>query len=278
MAASADAIYVAKEPDGYSVQIVNSARPYVGALQVIGHADHGTAANVGRLFPYSAAANQIPSGWAINESQAGNTGASPIPEQQVDLRARIRTVNVTGTTAVTDAGRQVYASDDNTYTLTRPTLGIPVGRVWRWRSGTECEVYFYSVEVLDAIALGGLGQGVWQFAIHGNVAAAGDLIAGFEAPFHGRFLNFYAFVMDPLAGGGATMAINFEIGGTNLTGGVITWAGTDARGSKLADTAITATTAEFHEGDLIDIEAASVTAGTGGLLLLCAEYEKLLGL
>lgn len=55
---------------------------------------------------------------------------------------------VTGASGVTDVSQIVYAdADDNTLTLT-DTDNMPIGKVHRWISGTECMVFFQS----DALA------------------------------------------------------------------------------------------------------------------------------
>jgi hypothetical protein len=51
-------------------------------------------------------------------------------------------LSVTGVTAITDVGKDVYASDDDTFTLT--VGGSLIGRIVRWISSTKCVVYFES--------------------------------------------------------------------------------------------------------------------------------------
>ena len=53
---------------------------------------------------------------------------------------------VTGASAATDVGKEVYCSTDNTtdLTLTEAATSYPVGRVTRWYSSTLCDVLFYS--------------------------------------------------------------------------------------------------------------------------------------
>lgn len=53
-------------------------------------------------------------------------------------------VTVSGASAVTDVGKQVYGSADNTYTLTKGS-NTPVGRVVRWVTSTTCVVEFSTV-------------------------------------------------------------------------------------------------------------------------------------
>ena len=60
----------------------------------------------------------------------------------VRVRTRGRVIlSVTGVTAVTDEGSTVYASDDDTFTLTS-TSNTAIGKVTRYISGTTVEVYF----------------------------------------------------------------------------------------------------------------------------------------
>ena len=52
-------------------------------------------------------------------------------------------LSVTGVTAVTDEGSTVYASDDDTFTLTS-SGNTAIGKIVRYISGTSVEVYFQS--------------------------------------------------------------------------------------------------------------------------------------
>lgn len=63
-----------------------------------------------------------------------------------DLKVRLRkrgylVMNVTGASAVTDKGSTVYASADDTLTLTAGS-NTAIGVVHRWVSGTQCIVWF----------------------------------------------------------------------------------------------------------------------------------------
>jgi hypothetical protein len=71
------------------------------------------------------------------DNSAGAAGA-------VNVRVRTRgraILSVTGVTAVTDEGATVYASDDDTFTLTS-SGNTAIGKVTRYISGTSVEVYF----------------------------------------------------------------------------------------------------------------------------------------
>lgn len=56
-------------------------------------------------------------------------------------------LTVTGVSALTDFGKNVYASDDNTFTLTKDGSSF-IGKVFRWVSSTTCYVLF-NVDVLS---------------------------------------------------------------------------------------------------------------------------------
>ena len=79
----------------------------------------------------------------INNS-SGNSG-----DVNVRLMSQgIIKMPVVGASGVTDVSQVVYAdADDNTLTLTS-TDNMPIGKVHRWISGTECMVFFQS----DALA------------------------------------------------------------------------------------------------------------------------------
>ena len=77
------------------------------------------------------------------QSQADNSaGAAGAINVRVKPCGRI-VLSVTGVTAVTDEGSTVYASDDDTFTLTS-SGNTAIGKIVRYISGTSVEVYFQS--------------------------------------------------------------------------------------------------------------------------------------
>ena len=52
---------------------------------------------------------------------------------------------VVGVTGVGDTSKQVYASDDDTFTLTS-TSNSKIGHIIRWIASTNCVVAFYDLE------------------------------------------------------------------------------------------------------------------------------------
>lgn len=71
------------------------------------------------------------------DNSAGAAGA-----RRVKLFARgLVKLSVTGVASNDDVNDTVYATDDDTFTLTA-SGGLAIGKVARWISGTTCMVYF----------------------------------------------------------------------------------------------------------------------------------------
>lgn len=78
------------------------------------------------------------------ERQCDNSaGAASAKNVRVRSRGFV-SLPVTGAASAADQGEAVYASDDDTFTLTS-TSNTAIGKVHRWVSGTTCIVYFESV-------------------------------------------------------------------------------------------------------------------------------------
>ena len=103
--------------------------------------------------------------------------------------------------------------------------------------------------------------------------AAGDLRTGILLPYAGRILDVFALIDVAPAGAGGTVALNLEINGTNVTGGVVTVATGDAKAARKDDTAITATNT-FTAGQSLDVEASSVVAMSAGRFDLFARVQR----
>jgi hypothetical protein len=72
-----------------------------------------------------------------------SAGAASAVKVQVRTRGLIE-LTVVGAASAADVGETVYASDDDTFTLTS-TSNTPIGKVHRWVSGTTCVVAFEAV-------------------------------------------------------------------------------------------------------------------------------------
>lgn len=282
MALSADKTRTMRGLRQLAIRMANGVTGYGGGYAGLRGPNHGTSQ--GDADSFDDENGMIPLGGFLQRQKVGDTSASPAPEAEIggvsgpDDRVLIEET-VTGAAAQTDVGKMVYLTDDDTLTLTRPTLGIPIGVIVRWHTSTTCDVYLFDFGTLCAIALGGSGQDIWNLGtFDANTLAAGNIRTGIAAPYHGEFLEFYAIVDVALASSGDFADLNLEIGGTDVTGGVITLTAPVAKGVKVAGTAITAA-AVFHEGDLIDIEVATSPFAdlTAGSFTLYATVKRHLG-
>lgn len=84
------------------------------------------------------------------ESKVDNSaGAAGDKNVRVRERGKIE-LSVTGVTAATDVGDSVYASDDDTFTLT-PSTNSRIGKVHRFVSGTTVVVKFQAQKLASEI-------------------------------------------------------------------------------------------------------------------------------
>lgn len=259
--------------DGLAGEVGNAVQVYSGGFIGIRGPDHATTQ--GYLVPYNDEAGMIFAGGAAETTTLGDTTASPPPETRTNVGDKvICRATVTGVASRGDILKPVYATDDNTLTLTRPTTGEVVGVVVDWHTGTTCDVMFLSLDarVSAATTTDLLFLGAIDFAS----TADGDLRTGIVAPYHGEIIEIFAMVSIPLVGSGGTTAINLEIDGTNVTGGtlVMSTAAGGTLGTKLTATAITAANV-IREGSAIDVEA-TLTAGTrtSGAIELFAKVQR----
>lgn len=74
-----------------------------------------------------------------------SAGAASARNVKIFERGKIE-LDVVGVASADDVGQTVYASDDDTFTLTS-TSNSAIGKVARWVSGTRCVVYFEGVQV-----------------------------------------------------------------------------------------------------------------------------------
>lgn len=277
MALSRDATNVLESGIQREFEIVNAEVTFAGSFMQLNSHNDPTAAARGRVDVWNDENDAIPLGWSL-AGATGNTTA-PAVRNRIGLDPRVtNAVAVTGTGAVSSVGRAVYMTDDNSFTITRPTLGHAIGFVARWITGTTCDVFCFSSEAMYVLGLAGAGTYIWNLGVVGPLSSAGNLATGIQAPHHAQILDFYGIVGRAFTGAGGSSTLNLEIGGTNVTGGVITvTTATGTNGAKLTDTAITAANI-VHEGDLIDVEMALGVGFTNGLLNLFAEVETLPGL
>lgn len=273
MAASAK---VEENSRGLSVlrkQVANAAVIYHRAKIALRGPSHATSASIGYVAPFAAAAGNIPLGPAnphkvpeaggSDTSVTGNTSASPKPTAGVEnLEGGYVLENkaVTGFAAKANEGQWVYLSDDDTLTLTRPAIGIPVGLSWNYRSSGYGDVVMFDMQTMLAIAAAGCAIGIVPIGTYlFSNTADGNLRTGIPLQGHGKIINWFVMISDPIVGSGGTVTLNLELGGTNVTDGtiVVSTAVGGTLGTKLVPTTPPSAENEFHEGTLLDVECAS---------------------
>lgn len=206
------------------------------------------------------------------------TGSTTYKYEAVARGKIIQRWAVTGASGLSDNGKPVYATDGQTLTLTPPTAGLPFGFIVKWISSTLCDVYFYSfAESLKQLLSGKytntetMELGTYPSnALQGTAAVT---LRQWTSSAHYQFVSLHAQCVahdDGVAAG--SQAINLDIGGTNVTGGVLTIAATDVdaagdMGAVIDATAITAEN-EVHTGDTVKLEMAA--SGTGFTADKCA--------
>lgn len=268
-------------PRGLALQIANAVALYKGRFAGIRGPTHGTSQGYVDHYddePGMVFAGMLESAGGLAQ-KTGDTSASPVPEAALQILPSIqRRVTVTGAASRGDILKPVYAEDNQTLTLTRPSDDAEVvGVVIEWHTSTTCDVLLFGLVCQLILGMAGGNRTLIHLGhFDANTVANGDLRTAIPMPFHGKFVDVFAMIDVAIAGAGATASINLEIGGTNVTGGVVTIAENDAKGTKKSGTAITAENV-FHEGDTVDVEAASVTDATAGSFDLYAVVERLPG-
>lgn len=238
----------------------------------------GLNVGTGTVLPYNDAAGHLLVGIADNACTAAQATAG-FKLQVRTITSAIFSATVTGATAATDNGKEIYATDENTYTMTRPADdALPVGIILFWVTSTTCHILVFGVTESAVLALAGGSKRTLHIGSINTDAlapvAATNLLTGLTLWGHGLITKFYAiassFDTSYLTG---LQVLNLEIEGTNVTGGALSleFTGIDTQADKALIKAATAITAanEFHDGDLLDIELATdgvaFTVPVGGL-------------
>lgn len=185
------------------------------------------------------------------DNSAGAAG-----DKDVELMQRgLVTLPISGV-ALTDVGRPVYASDDDTFVLTG--LGSYVGKVYAYVSSGFAIVEFDTARPEQVVIL---PLALQLVGITGNV----DVMTGFVPGCWGRIKALDFVVTKVVSTGSKAATLNAEIGTTNVTGGAValTSANCTPLGAKIAGSAVTAENV-FGPSDAVSIEASSVTAFSEG--------------
>lgn len=166
-------------------------------------------------------------------------------------------------------------SDQSVVAVSDPALAI--GRVFKATSSeTKVRVKIFSTLLEGGVRNGSFGA---LYTVAFNVAAAeianGNVVTGFKPKHRFKIAALDATVTSALTGSSKTVTLNAEIDAVDVTGGVLVVASANAAiGTCVEGSAITA----LDEGTLlsvIDIEASSVTAFTGGTLSIQLRLRNL---
>ena len=240
--------------------VLSGATIYKGAMV-------GLVLGTGTVTNYNDATNQMFVGYA--DKKVVGDGTLKIPLRLAnDI---LQSITVTGAASAADNGKVVYMTDENTFTLTRPAAyARAVGLLLFWRTSTTVDLMLFGLAHGAVLALaGGCKRTIYLGSVDTRAlegTSATNLMTSYVLWGHGQIKNFFATTdgFDASYGAGS-QALNLEIDGTDVTGGVLTVAYTDMDGAadkpiRLSATAITAAN-EFHDGSLLDVELA--TGGTG---------------
>lgn len=259
-------------------KIANTIQAFGGSFAALRTAEHATAASRGYAAPYNDAAGNLFLGGHFNRKILGDTSATPVPESDTTIEGEIlKRVDVTGVSAITDVGKSVYATTDNDLTLTRGAINCPVGFIVRWHTGTSVDVLLFSAAEMAILTLSGCaGETILLGSIDAGIAD-GAAISSWPAHFHGKITGTFAIQETINAGASPNIAADFTVGGSAMTGGIITIAGAGTAGAKVAGAAVTANNI-FHEGDVITVSQTDNGTTDSGRYLVYIEVEKQIGL
>lgn len=271
-------------PRQIALEIADAVALYKGRFAGIRGPTHGTSQ--GYLDHYDDEPGMVFAGLVESAGglaqKTGDTSASPVPEAVIGLLPTIlRRVTVTGAASRADILKPIFVTDNQTMTLTRPSDDAEVcGCIIEWHTSTTCDVLLFGLVAQLVLGMAGGNRQIFELGHYDNAAlVTGNIVTALPMPFHGKFISLHGIVETAFTGSGGTADVNLEIGGTNVTGGVLTvsTAAGGTIGTKLDATAITAAN-EFHEGDTVDVEVSN-TGGTqtAGRVRLYAVVERLPG-
>lgn len=221
-----------------------------------------TAVNSATGFVENAegAAGLLNFGWASENAKGDNLAVIGNGTDSVEWTTRENllddNVAIAGIGSKADIHKPVYPSDNQTLSITAPAVGTPNGFVSDWISGTTGDLQLFSRE--GAVLLGLLGgaksREVMNISSKALEAAAATVIGRFTATNRGRITGLYAVLSADDAGTVAgDVDLNLQIGGVDVTGGVLPLAFGDTQGTKISAPAITALNV-FNGGQDITLE------------------------
>lgn len=184
------------------------------------------------------------------------------------LRAHVKEIGyikltVTGVAAETDEGKTVWATDDDTFTLTYAAGAVSIGKVHRWETGTKCVVRFVAFRHRASVP--------YTFADETVSLATDRAIFLATRPY---YINTITEIHSVAAGGASVLQV------TKDTGTAAPGAGTDlltdntaggfdlnaaANTVQIGTIATTAGLRKLGAGDRLSIDFAQAIQSTAGL-------------
>lgn len=127
--------------------------PIIAADIVYDGAAVGELNDSGTFQPLNLGATTVDKfgGFAVEQCD-NSSGAAGAKRIKVKQRGRV-ILSVTGASAITDYDKDVWATDDDTFTLTYAAGAIWIGKVARWMAGTKCVVSFVAFHLRQAIQI-----------------------------------------------------------------------------------------------------------------------------
>jgi hypothetical protein len=288
MTSSADFFPTVAEGDGVGVAGKSGVTFYADDLVDLYGPE--AAANNGLADKHGQVLNRIPLGNAAGRLIGLGVAQTATLKVGSNVLQPVVQRTVTGVTGAGDVGKEVFSSDENTYTITVPASFVtPVGVIVRWLTGTTCLVWMYGFECLRAK----------EFAAHGLVRlnlgvidgasiANGNMLIDEPLQFHGQIESFYARCQKVPTGAGAAATLKLQIkpsGGAYADVGApttIALALANTLGQVIPSAAIPLVLSGagmnvFHDGDKLQVVASGVTAFTAGLYTLEAVCRTRIG-
>lgn len=281
MTSSANAFPETLGNEGYSLPVKSGVTVYAGDLVAVNGPD--AAADNGKLDKWAAAVGQILLGNAVEQATGVSAGTV---RARVDFTPALVKRDVTGASAVTDRGKLVYATDENTYTLTpntnRPT---PIGVVIDWLSGTTCVVLDLGLVARLGIDLaGGIEQVIHLGGFPCDAFADGAMATDVPLVGHGEIVSLFSVIRKAPAGASGTVTVKAQlkpVGGSYADVGAPTSfvpaATGDALGAVKASSAISAANA-FSAGALLKLVASATTSMSAGHVDIYAKVRRKAGI
>ena len=192
------------------------------ALVVDGYASIAPA--TGLLENGDDTASLIPVGLVVGSVNRDNTTTGLTGDGTIKAVVKsgrmIKSKAVTGATAITDYGKKVYVTDNQTYTLTKPTTAIPVGWVKAWISATLCDIQLFTGSELLMLSgipeSGQINMGYLSAQSLGGTGALTVLTAVANKRVTLTSVSAYPQMDDAAVGGAQTFTV--DIGGVSATG------------------------------------------------------------